>query len=239
MKIFLDAGHNFSGGDTGASGFGLKEQDVTFEIADKLRMLFQNAGYEVKMSRNKPDDNVGNGTVASSITGRATQANNWGADLFISIHTNAYNGSARGTETLVYSLGGEAAEIAKRVQSEIVAGLGTVDRGVKARSDLGVLRMTNMPALLIEAAFIDNEDDAWFLKSRQDDFARAIFYGVTGETAEQTSELVKPNDIVWEYAQRGIVSDSVGMVREMEAEPEGRLYWLARKALKYIRESGI
>ena len=239
MKIFIDAGHNFSGGDTGASGFGLKEQDVTFELAEKLRLLFQNAGHEVKMSRKKLTDNVGNGTVASSITGRATQANRWGADLFISIHTNAYNGSARGTETLVYGLGGEAGEVAKRVQNEIVAILGTTDRGVKARPDLGVLRMTNMPALLIETAFIDNEDDAWLLKTRQEDFARAIFYGVTGKEAGEASEFVKPNDIVWEYAQRGIVSDSVGMVREMETDPDGRLYWLARKTLAYMRERGI
>lgn len=239
MKIFIDAGHNYSGGDTGASGFGLKEQDVTFEIADKLRMLFQNAGHEVKMSREKMTDNVGNGTVASSITGRAALANSWGADLFISIHTNAYNGSARGTETLVYSLGGEAGEIGKRVQNEIVVRLGTKDRGVKVRPDLGVLRMTNMPALLIETAFIDNEDDAWFLKSKQDGFARAIFYGVVGDETKPSSELVKPNDIVWEYAQRGIVSDSVGMVKAMEADPDGRLYWLARKALAYIRERGI
>lgn len=239
MKIFLDAGHNFSGSDTGASGFGLKEQDITFEIADKLRTLFQNAGHEVKMSREKLTDNVGNGTVASSITGRAALANNWGADLFISIHTNAYNGSARGTETLVYGLGGEAGEIAKRVQNEITGRLGTIDRGVKARPDLGVLRMTNMPALLIETAFIDNEDDAWFLKNKQDGFARAIFYGISDEDVKEISELVKPNDIVWEYARRGIVKDSVGMVKEMEAAPDGRLYWLARKALAYMRERGI
>ncbi len=239
MKIFLDAGHNFSGGDTGASGFGLKEQDVTFEIADKLRMLFQNAGHEVKMSREKMTDNVGNGTVASSIAGRVDMANRWGADLFISIHANAYNGSARGTETLVYNLDGEAGEIAKRVQNEIVVKLGTRDRGLKVRPDLGVLRMTNMPALLIETAFIDNEDDAWLLKSKQDGFARAIFYGVAGEETKPSSELIKPNDIVWEYAQRGIVSDSVGMVREIEADPDGRLYWLARKALEYMRERGI
>jgi len=32
MKIFLDSGHSSGGGDTGAKGFNLKEQDITFGI---------------------------------------------------------------------------------------------------------------------------------------------------------------------------------------------------------------
>lgn len=48
-------------------------------------------------------------------------------------------------------------------------------------------------------------------------------------------ELVTPNDIVWELGQRGIVTDTQGMLNEMLANPNGRLYWLARKSLQYIR----
>lgn len=48
-------------------------------------------------------------------------------------------------------------------------------------------------------------------------------------------ELVKPNDIVWELGQRGIVDDTKGMLNEMAKYPNGRLYWLARKMLHYIR----
>ena len=44
------------------------------------------------------------------------------------------------------------------------------------------------------------------------------------------------NDIVWELGHRGIVSDTKGMVDEMKANPDGRLYWLARKCVQYIRE---
>jgi len=44
------------------------------------------------------------------------------------------------------------------------------------------------------------------------------------------------NDIVWELGHRGIVSDTSGMVAEMTQNPNGRLYWLARKALQYMRE---
>ena len=49
-------------------------------------------------------------------------------------------------------------------------------------------------------------------------------------------ELTTPNDIVWELGYRGIVSDTKGMLEEMNENPNGRLYWLARKALKYMRE---
>ena len=48
-------------------------------------------------------------------------------------------------------------------------------------------------------------------------------------------ELVTPNDIVWELGHRSIVSDTKGMLDEMNKNPDGRLYWLARKALHYIR----
>ena len=190
MKIFIDPGHNYTGEDTGASGFGLREEVVSFEIADILRMLLVDDGHEVKMSRPTVKDNVGNGSLSSSIFDRAAAANDWGAELFVSIHCNAYNGAASGTETLVYSKNGEAARIAQDVQSAIVKRLGTRDRGIKERPGLGVLRMTDCPAILVETAFIDNENDAWLLKNRQEEFSRAIYEGVTGKEAKKEENKV-------------------------------------------------
>ena len=178
MKIFVDAGHNHSGGDTGASGFGLKEQDISFGIAEKLAGLLRQAGHDVKMSRNALEDNVGN-TVSESINGRANSANNWGADLFFSIHCNA--GGGTGTETLVYQHGNSAAETARKICDAVCARLELKNRGVKERPDLGVLRLTTMPAVLVETAFIDNESDVWKLKNKQALFAQAIFEGITGK----------------------------------------------------------
>ena len=229
MKIFVDAGHNYSGYGTGAVGNGLKEQDITFYIADILKDLLVSNGHSVKMSRNKLKDNVGT-TVADGLRKRATMANEWGADLFISIHTNAFNGNAKGTETYVYSATSKSVSYAERINDAIVKNLGTVDRGVKVRSDLAVLRHTKMPALLVETAFIDNKDDALLLKNKQNEFAMAIFEGITGISA-----LTDIESIVTEYVKRGIVSDKNGMIKEMKNEPDGRLYWLARKALTYIR----
>ncbi len=191
MKIFLDPGHNYSGSDTGASGYGLREEIVTFDIAVYLRNLLINAGHEVKMSRNSVTDNVGNGTVTSSLNERARMSNDWGADLFISIHCNAFDKTARGTETLVYSLNSKAATTAAKVQQSIVDKLGTTDRGVKARSELVVLKNTSAPALLIETAFVDNENDAWLLKTRQEDFAKAIFEGITNTKAKEETNVAQ------------------------------------------------
>lgn len=237
MKIFIDPGHNYSGADTGAVGNNLREQDISFYISKKLERLFINNKDEVKLSRQKLTDSIGS-TVSESIAERCAAANEWDADLFISIHTNS--GGGTGSEVLVYSLEGKAAEIAARVEKELTTNLVLADRGVKARPDLGVLRGTKCPAILVETAFIDTPHDAKLLRENQQDFADAIFTGVTGKAVpSEIHELTKPNDIVWEFSYRGIVEDTDGMLREMEDEPNGRLYWLARKALQYIRERGV
>ena len=106
-------------------------------------------------------------------------ANGWTADVFVSIHCNAAGGDAQGTETLVCCDGGKAGKLARCIQSQIVDSLGTVDRGVKERPNLIVLKETDMPAVLVETAFIDNDYDAELLTNNQDDFARAIARGIT------------------------------------------------------------
>lgn len=205
MKIFLDAGHNYSHCDKGAYWNGLKEQDLTFQIASKLKPLLENYGHSVKMSRNKITDTIGS-TVSASLTERALMSNDWGADLFVSIHCNAYNSIVRGTEVLVYSKNSSAYKVAERVLNSIVYKLGTVSRGVKERPDLAVLKKTKAPALLVETAFIDNLHDAKLLTERQDDFAKAICDGIIGETvkknetvsnekAEEQTVMKLPNEV--------------------------------------------
>ena len=170
MKIFLDAGHGYSV-DTGAQGNGLKEQDITCQLAQKIGERLKNNGIDVKYSRGTIMSNVGT-TLNESINGRCNMANSWGADYFISLHCNAStNCSANGTETLIY--GNSAKVLADIVNSNLVS-LGLLNRGVKQRTDLGVLKRTNMPAILVEVGFISNAHDAYFLANRQDEIAQAI-----------------------------------------------------------------
>jgi N-acetylmuramoyl-L-alanine amidase len=102
------------------------------------------------------------------------------ADLFVSLHCNAAGGDAQGTETLVLSESCEdACKVAQTVQNQIVNSLGTVDRGLKERPKLIVLKHTDAPAILVEMAFIDNDSDSELLANNQDDFAKAIARGIT------------------------------------------------------------
>lgn len=95
MKIYLDPGHG--GSDPGASGNGLLEKDVTLAIALKINdiLLKEYAGAETRLSRTT-DKTV-------TLQERTDDANSWGADLFVSIHTNAFDGTAYGYEDYIYS----------------------------------------------------------------------------------------------------------------------------------------
>ena len=97
MLIVVDPGHNYNGVDTGAVGNGLREQDITFYIAEKLKPILERNGFSVIMTRNSLKKNVSNESVSASLARRSEIANRNGADLFVSIHCNA--GGGTGVET--------------------------------------------------------------------------------------------------------------------------------------------
>ena len=174
MKVFLNPGHDLVH-DSGAVNpdTGLRECEVAAVVGDLVKKHLENAGCEVRMLQS---DNL---NWESTYADRQDCSNEWPADIFISIHCNAANGMAHGTETLIHSEGGRAEQLAECIQRQIVDSLDTTDRGLKERPELIVLRATDMPAVLVELAFIDNDEDAELLMTRQDDFARAIARGVT------------------------------------------------------------
>lgn len=178
MKIFIDPGHNYTGADTGATGYGANEQTITYHIAKKLRDIFVNSGVAVKMSREQLTDNVGSGSVNSSLQERCNMANAWDADIFISIHCNASNGSGHGCETYYYKSSANGKQLATSIQTYLAADTRLTNRGVKT-NNLYVLSHTNMPAVLVETAFIDNTSDNAYLvsESGQDTIAWAIAKG--------------------------------------------------------------
>lgn len=156
MRIFIDAGHG--GANPGAvSPFsGLRESNVNLDVALRLGRILQNQGQTINFSRTTD--------VAVGITRRAEMANDWGADLFVSIHCNAsVSPELNGTETLVYRAGTRAYALAENIQQQLIALTGLVDRGVQIRPDLGVLRLTNMPAVLVELAFLSNQYESALL----------------------------------------------------------------------------
>jgi len=174
MKVFLDAGHNFAPPDTGAAGFGLREQDVTFEVADSVRILLERHGVEVRMSRRNLTDVLGR-TVSESLNLRADMSNNFGADYCVSIHCNA--GGGIGAETYAFSRGGSGDQLAQKIQAQLVA-MGMRNRGVKYSQDLFMLRRPSAPAVLVELGFIDNANDNDILRTRQFELAKAVAIGI-------------------------------------------------------------
>ncbi len=177
-KIYIDPGHNASGGDTGAVGFGLKEQDITVQIGVILRDLLVRNGQTVKMSREKITDTVSE-SLSGSLASRYNSANSWNADLFVSIHCNSANTKAYGCETYYYAGSVNGERLAKAVQKHLAEDTGRTDRGVKT-ANFAVIKHANMPAILVETAFIDNYDDNKFLASEsgRKSVATAIYKGI-------------------------------------------------------------
>ncbi len=179
IRIFIDQGHNPQGINAGAEGNGLREQDITYQVGVYLaNLLRQDPRFEVRLSRNSPDEVLGTSN-ATSLADRVNAANSWPADYFLSIHCNANtNPAVNGTEVYIYREGSTAATLARQILDGIVDEVDTKDNGVRVNPSLYVLRRTAMPANLIELAYITNEEDAEKLANDQEDFAEGIYNGL-------------------------------------------------------------
>lgn len=175
-KIYIDAGH---GGDSiGAVYKGRQEQDDCLRLALAVGKLVSAQGIEVKYSRTTD--------VNPDLTGRCNEANNWGADYFISIHRNAFKPEqANGVEAYVYSkcaVGGSTYNKAKTIVDDVCKATGFKNRGVKlgapSYTDFAVNRVTNMSSCLLECGFIDNSADNKIFDEKFDAMATAIAKGL-------------------------------------------------------------
>lgn len=160
MKIAVRGGHNFQA--PGASGL-IDETTEDRKVKDSVINYLRQLGHDVL------DVTPGNMDSNSDLVYGVSKANNWGADLFISIHFNKvyniYNG-AIGTETWVYSKSDNIKldeEIAARIVNAI-AGLGFVNRGVKESNQLYELRATNMASIIVEVCFVEATEDVALYK---------------------------------------------------------------------------
>lgn len=179
IKIFIDQGHNPVNPNAGAEGNGLREQDITYSVGVILAdLLRQNGNFEVRTSRATPTTQLGTSN-SSSLAARVNAANSWGADYFISLHTNASaNSSASGTEAYAYSQASQGFALGEDIVAALSLITGLRDRGVFARPSLYVLRKTYMPAVLVEMGFITNPVDASLMSNEPDLFALGIYNGI-------------------------------------------------------------
>jgi len=171
--VYIDPGHG--GSDPGAIGIGgIHEADINLAIALKLKTLLDNGGYRTMISRTT-DTDVG-------LYDRPYQANNEGADVFVSIHSDSFGSpSANGTTVLYYPNGynGDTRDektFAQIIHDDLMKQINTTDRGLSERPKLVVLNQTKMPAVLVETGFVTSPTDAQLLTD--DNFQWKVAQGI-------------------------------------------------------------
>lgn len=177
-KIYIDQGHNPRNPNAGAEANGLREQDIVYEVGIRLAAILRGVGIETRLSRPLYTTQLGTSN-STSLAARVNDANSWGADYFISLHTNASESqSAGGSEAFVFRLGSTADTLAQNILIGLNESTGLATRGVFARPSLYVLRKTRMPAVLVELGFITNPYEASLMATRPDLFAEGVASGV-------------------------------------------------------------
>lgn len=182
VKIYIDPGHG--GTDPGAVSNGLREKDLTLQIATRIKDIL--AGYKdvsTKMSRT--------GDTFPSLSARTNEANAWGADFFLSVHINA--GGGQGYEDFIYTTSNKDTKTYQdNIHAEIMKLIEMKNRGQKT-GNLHVLRESKMPAILTENGFIDNTSDASQLKKSA--FIEAIALGHVNGIVKSFNLKMKDNEV--------------------------------------------
>ena len=182
--VFLDAGHG--GKDSGALGLNLKEKDVNLSVTKKIGTFLTNNGIVVRYTRDKD--------VYLTLSERSSMANKLGADCFLSVHCNAYNGVAKGIETYCYKT--TTRDLANYIHKEVIKDttLYSNNRGVKT-GNFHVIRETKMRAALIELGFIDSETDVEILRKESNHikFAKLIAKGICNYLGVEFKEEANEN----------------------------------------------
>lgn len=168
-RIMIDAGHG--GWDNGAMYNGRKEKDDTLRLALAVAQLLREKGFEVLLTREED--------VYQSPNEKARIANESGVDYFISLHRNAsaIPNQYEGVQTLIFNEEGNKGILADNINRQLEE-VGFKNLGRSIRTDLAVLRRTNMPAALVEAGFITNDTDNQIFDERFNEVANAIAQGI-------------------------------------------------------------
>lgn len=177
-KIVIDAGHG--GNDPGAVFRGRQEKDDNLRLALAVGKILENSGQDVVYTRTTD--------IYQTPSQKAAIANESGADYFISLHRNSspVPNQYRGVESLVFRDTGLPSEIAQNINSELEE-VGFRNIGVKERPGLAVLHRTRMPAVLVEAGFINNDADNRIFDENFDAMAKGIANGLLQAVQESST----------------------------------------------------
>ena len=187
--IILDAGHG--GMDPGAltKDKNTAEKDVNLIIALKIRELLEASGALVILTREEDvslyEEN-GDKTIRQkyneNLKNRKKIIQESNADMFVSIHLNAFEQSKYYGAQTFYPKGKEdSIGLSKYIQGELKRVVDkTNNREVKARDDIYLLKENEIPSVLIECGFLSNEKEAKLLvdEKYQEKLAWSIYVGI-------------------------------------------------------------
>lgn len=168
-KIAVDAGHG--GSDYGATYNGRAEKDDNLKLALAVGDILEKNGIDVVYTRTTDE--------YETPFKKATDANDAKADYFVSIHRNSspMPNQYTGVETLVYNNSGIKSQMAANINSELEKA-GFKNLGINERPNLVVLKRTKMPAVLVEAGFINNDKDNETFDKNFNQIANGIADGI-------------------------------------------------------------
>ncbi len=159
-KIMIDPGHG--GRDPGAIGqTGLQEKAVVLDVSLELARQLRDWGADVRLTRETDRQVAGpDAPKREDLQARVDLANNWPAEIFISMHANANNNrDVKGTEAYVARNASDASKrLATLMHQRMVDDLGLPDRRV-LKSDFFVIKNTSMPGTLMEIAYLSNSEE--------------------------------------------------------------------------------
>lgn len=178
-KVIIDAGHG--GQEPGAIFEGRQEKNDNLRLALAVGQILSKNGVEVMYTRVTD--------IYQSPLEKAQIANRSDADYFLSIHRNAMPvpGTASGALSLVYENTGAAGLMAQNI-NQALSEAGFADLGISERPGIIVLRRTQMPAVLVEAGFIDNPADNRYFDAHFEHIAQAIADGVLNTIRQEDRE---------------------------------------------------
>ena len=182
-KIAIDPGHG--GSDSGAIGpTGVMEKNVTMRVSRELKRLLEAEGATVVLTRTtdtEVSDKGANATAVEELEARCEIANRANADIFLSIHADAFtNREVKGTTAYYYAKASEKSKrLADCVRLALIDAIGTLDRGTQT-CNFYVVKHTDMPATLVEISFISNADEERMMNSEEGvkNIARGIADGI-------------------------------------------------------------
>ncbi|MDF2950772.1 MAG: hypothetical protein K0S18_355 [Anaerocolumna sp.] len=170
--IALDDGHGMETAGKRSpklsDGTVMRENEFNKTVISKLDIILKRCGFDTLLTAPTDAD--------TPLSQRTALANSKKATILISVHANALDGSfdgsnPRGVETYYYPGSAKGKKLAETVHKYLIQGTKQIDRGVKAQN-LHMIRETDMPAILVEAGFMDSPEEIKLLLN--DDFRNEV-----------------------------------------------------------------